>query len=71
MGGLSYLAEGETSDGATSLVQSQSFTVTISGDVPFGQNHTAIREACQREAPRMRELRERTDARFLAPYQWP
>lgn len=50
MGGLSYLAEGETSDGAISLVQSHSFTVTISGDVTFGQNHTAICEACQREA---------------------
>lgn len=50
MGGLSYLAEGETSDGAISLVQGHSFTVTISGDVTFGQNHAAICEACRREA---------------------
>lgn len=43
---LSYLAEGEAGDGAISLMQSHSFTVTISGDVTFGQNHTAICEAC-------------------------
>lgn len=60
MGGLSHLAEGETSDGAISLVQGQRFTVTISGDVTFGQNHAAIREACQREAPRMRKLKRET-----------
>ena len=44
---LCHLAEGEACDWATSLMQSQSFTVTISGDVTFGQNHTAICEACQ------------------------
>lgn len=44
---LCHLAEGEACDWAGSLMQSQSFTVTISGDVTFGQNHTAIREACQ------------------------
>lgn len=47
MGNFCYLAEGEASDRASSLMQSQSFTVTISGDVTFGQNHTAICEACQ------------------------
>lgn len=46
---LSYLAEGEAGDGAISLVQSHSFTVAISGDVTFGQNHTAICEACRQE----------------------
>ena len=44
---LCHLAECEASDRAGSLVQGQSFTVTISGDVTFGQNHTAICEACQ------------------------
>lgn len=44
---LCHLAEGKACDWAGSLMQSQSFTVTISGDVTFGQNHTAIREACQ------------------------
>lgn len=47
MGNFSYLAEGEACDGAGSFMQSQSFTVPISGDVTFGQNHTAIREACR------------------------
>lgn len=42
-----HLAESEACDWAGSLVQSQSFTVTISGDVTFGQNYTAICEACQ------------------------
>lgn len=44
---LCHLAEGEACDRDGALVQSQSFTVTISGDVTFGQNHTAICEACQ------------------------
>lgn len=44
---LRHLAEREACDWAGALVQSQSFTVTISGDVTFGQNHTAICEACQ------------------------
>lgn len=44
---LCHLAEGEACDRAASLVQSQGFTMTISGDVTFGQNHTAICEACQ------------------------
>lgn len=61
MGGLSYLAEGETSDGAISLVQSHSFTVTISGDVTFGQNHTAICEACQQEASFKNKERENSE----------
>lgn len=74
MGGLSYLAEGETSDGAISLMQSHRLTVTVSGDVAFGQNHTAVREACQREQSledRGRETSERTDCGSLASYQWP
>ncbi len=44
---LCHLAECEACDWAGALVQSQSFTVTISGDVTFGQYHTAICEACQ------------------------
>lgn len=47
MCGLCHLAEGEACDWAGSLVQSQCFTVTVSCDVTFGQNHTAIGEACQ------------------------
>lgn len=31
-----HLAEGQACDGAAPLMQSQSFTVTVSGDVPFG-----------------------------------
>lgn len=74
---LSYLAEGEAGDGATSLMQSHSFTVTISGDVTFGQNHTAICEACRQEnsfktksETTQRQNRE-TVEHFLASYQWP
>lgn len=41
-----HLAEGQARDGAAALVQGQRFTVAVSGDVPFGQNHAAVREAC-------------------------
>lgn len=44
---LCRLAESKACDGAGSLVQSQSFAVAISGNIAFGQNHTAICEACQ------------------------
>lgn len=44
---LCHLAESEARDRAGSLVQSQSFTVTISGDVTFSQNHAAVCEACR------------------------
>lgn len=42
-----HLAEGKASDWARSFMQSQSFTVTVSGDVTFGQNHAAVCETCQ------------------------
>lgn len=42
---LCHLAEGEACDWGASLMQSQSFTVSVSGDVTFGQNYTAICEA--------------------------
>lgn len=57
---LSYLAEGEAGDGARSLMQSHSFTVAISGDVTFGQNHTAICEAC-RQGKSFKTKTETTD----------
>lgn len=44
---LCHLTESEACDWTGSLMQSQSFTVSVSGDVTFGQNHTAICEACQ------------------------
>lgn len=42
-----HLAEGKACYWACSLMQRQSFAVTISGDVTFGQNHTTICEACR------------------------
>lgn len=74
---LSYLAEGEASDGAISLMQSHSFTVTISGDVTFGQNHTAVCKACRQEKSlkTKSEITQRDNSQtvehFAAPYQWP
>lgn len=47
IGCFCHLPEGESSDWATPLMQSQSFTVAVSGDVTFGQNHTAVCEACR------------------------
>lgn len=61
---LSYLTEGEAGDGAISLMQSHSFTVTISGDVTFSQNHTAICEAYRQEKllkQCQRQPKDRTD----------
>lgn len=71
---LSYLAEGEAGDGARSLMQRHSFTVAISGDVTFGQNHTAICEACPQEKSfktRQRQQNRKTAEHLLATYQWP
>lgn len=46
---LRHLSESEACDWARTLVQRQSFTVTIPGDVAFGQNHAAICEACPKK----------------------
>lgn len=42
---LRNLAESQAGDRNGPLVQGQGFTVTVSGDVTFGQNHAAICEA--------------------------
>lgn len=47
MGHFGHLSEGEAGDWTAALVQIHHFTVTISGDVPFGQQHAAVCEACQ------------------------
>lgn len=58
---LCHLAEGEARDWTSSLMQSQSFTVTVSGDITLGQNHTAICEACQETQQLLRSGKKKLD----------
>lgn len=47
MSDFAHLAERKSGNWAGALMQGQSFTVPVPGDVTLGQNHAAIGEACK------------------------